>query len=110
MIEEIQNQGPNLKRHMNVKAEIDKIRGQIKKNWMFVGQLRSKYTNSEPKTRMKISMNFGANNWVWQGWNYMKLKVWRQLWVQLKAIGRIGTQLKFAKSQIQNLKWLVVKT
>jgi hypothetical protein len=47
---------------MNVKAEIDKIRGQIKKNWMFVGQLRSKYTNSEPKTRMKISMNFGANN------------------------------------------------
>jgi len=31
LIEEIQNQGPNLKRHMNVRAGIDKIRGQIKK-------------------------------------------------------------------------------
>jgi len=62
LIEEIQNQGPNLKRHMNVRAGIDKIRGQIKKTWKFVGQLMSKYINSEQKTKMKISMNFGANN------------------------------------------------
>jgi len=62
LIEEIQNQGPNLKRHMNVRAGIDKIRGQIKKTWKFVGQLMSKYINSEQKTKMKISMNFGAHN------------------------------------------------
>jgi len=62
LIEEIQNQGPNLKRHMNVRAGIDKIRSQIKKTWKFVGQLMSKYINSEQKTKMKISMNFGANN------------------------------------------------
>jgi len=34
----------------------------------------------------------------------MKLKVWKQLWVQLKTIERIETQLKFAKIQIKNLK------
>jgi hypothetical protein len=29
LIEEIQNQGPNWKRRVNVRAEIDQIRGQI---------------------------------------------------------------------------------
>jgi hypothetical protein len=33
----------------------------------------------------------------------MKLKVWRQLLVQLKIIGRRKTQLKFVKFQIKNL-------
>jgi len=33
----------------------------------------------------------------------MKLKVWRQLRVQLKTIGRRKIQLKFVKSQIKNL-------
>jgi len=33
----------------------------------------------------------------------MKLKVWRQLRVQLKTIRRRKTQLKFVKSQIKNL-------
>ena len=32
----------------------------------------------------------------------MKLKVWGQLRVQLKEIGRIKTKLKFVKSQIEN--------
>jgi hypothetical protein len=24
---------------------------------------------------MKIVVNFGTNNWVWEWWNYMKLRV-----------------------------------
>jgi hypothetical protein len=35
----------------------------------------------------------------------MKLKVRRQLRVQLKEIGRIGTKIKFVKSQIKNPKF-----
>jgi hypothetical protein len=40
----------------------------------------------------------------------MKLKVWRQLQIQLKAIGRIGNQLRFVKSKIKNPKQRVVQT
>jgi uncharacterized NAD(P)/FAD-binding protein YdhS len=29
LIEEIQNQGPNWKRHVNIRVEIDRIRDQI---------------------------------------------------------------------------------
>jgi uncharacterized NAD(P)/FAD-binding protein YdhS len=31
LIEEIQNQGPNWKRHMNIGVEIDRIKDQIEK-------------------------------------------------------------------------------
>jgi hypothetical protein len=36
-----------------------------------------------------------------RAWNCMKLKVGRQLWMQLKAIGRTIIKLQFAKSQIK---------
>jgi hypothetical protein len=93
-------QRTKLKRRVSVRAEIEQIRGQIKEircksllvNW------ESKCTNSESKNKMKIIVNFGVDNWVWQGWICMNLKVWRQLYVQLKTIGRTWTQLKFFKS------------
>jgi hypothetical protein len=32
----------------------------------------------------------------------MKLRVWGQLQVQLKAIGKIGIKMKYVRSQIKN--------
>jgi len=54
----------------------------------------SKYTNSKLKTKMKIAVNFRADNWVWQELFCMKLKVGRRLWVQLKEIERTWTHKK----------------
>jgi hypothetical protein len=28
---------------------------------------------------MEKELNFGANNWVWQGWNYIKIKNWEAI-------------------------------
>ena len=42
---------------------------------------------------MEKAVNLEADNWVWKGWNCMKLKVWGHLWVEVKAIGRIKAQL-----------------
>jgi hypothetical protein len=42
LIEEIQNQWSNWKRHVNIRAEIDQIRGQIEEIKKFVIQLRVK--------------------------------------------------------------------
>jgi hypothetical protein len=45
-----------------------------------------------------MMLNFGSDDWVWQGWNCMKLKFVRQLRVQLKAIGIIRTKIKSVRS------------
>lgn len=69
----------------------------------------SEYTNSEPRTKMKIAINFGVANWFWQRWNCIKLKVWRQLRIQFKSIGRIETQLKFVtmyRSDLMKRRWM----
>jgi hypothetical protein len=49
-----------------------------------------------------MMLNFGANNWVWQRWNCMKLRVWEAIRVQSKAIEKIRTKMKSIKSQIKN--------
>jgi hypothetical protein len=66
---------------VNIGVEINQIRGQIEEIKSLLVNWGLKYTNSKPITKMKITVNFGADNWVWQGWNYMKLKVQRQLGV-----------------------------
>jgi len=65
-LKKIQNQWSNWKMCVNVGNKIDQIKGQIKEigslsvNWM------SKYTNSKPIIKMKITVDFEADNWVWQ--------------------------------------------
>jgi hypothetical protein len=56
----------------------------------------------EARTKMNMTLNFWADDWVWQGWNCIKLRVWEAVMVQLKAIGRIGPRIKYVISQIKN--------
>jgi hypothetical protein len=28
---------------------------------------------------MKMALNFGADDWVWKGWNCIKLRVWEAI-------------------------------
>ena len=51
MIEEIQNQGPNHKSRETSRAETDQIRGEIKENWKFDGQLRVQMHKLETKNQ-----------------------------------------------------------
>jgi len=53
LIEEIQNQGPNWKRHVNIKVEIDRIRSQIEEIESLLNNWGSKCTNSKPMTKIK---------------------------------------------------------
>ena len=53
-------------------------------------------------TNMKMAVKFEVDDWFWHGWNCMKLRVWGQLQVQLKAIGKIGIKMKYVRSQIKN--------
>jgi hypothetical protein len=61
--------------------------------WTFDGQLRVEVHKSETKNQDENDAKFQgwwlSSTW----WNYIKLKVWRQLRVQLKIIG-----IKFVKS------------
>jgi len=50
---------------------------------------------------MKIAINFRDDNIVWQGLICMKLKVGRQLWVQLKKNDKTRTPLKFLNPKLK---------
>jgi hypothetical protein len=32
-----------------------------------------------------MTLNFEADDWVWQGWNYMKLRVWEAITGTIKS-------------------------
>ena len=102
MIGEIQSQRPNWKRCVIVGAEIDQIIGQIKENLKFGGKLRVQLHKLESKDQDEHDVKLGADDWVWQRWNYIKLRVWEAIMVQLKEIGRIGTRIKYVIFQIKN--------
>jgi hypothetical protein len=52
---------------VNIGVEINQIRGQIEEIKSLLVNWGLKYTNSKSITKMKITVNFGADNWVWQG-------------------------------------------
>ena len=83
-------------------AENDQIIGKIEENLKFGGQLRVQLHKLESKDQDEHDAKLGADDWVWQGWNFIKLKVWEAIMVQLKAIERIGTKIKYVIFQIKN--------
>ena len=83
-------------------AENDQIIGQIEENLKFGGQLRVQLHKLESKDQDEHDAKLGADDWVWQGWNCIKLKFWEAIMVQLKAIERIGTRIKYVIFQIKN--------
>jgi hypothetical protein len=60
LIGEIQNQGLNWKRYINIGAKIDRTRSHIKEIGSLLINRGSKYTNSKPRTKIKNAANFRA--------------------------------------------------
>ena len=69
LIEEIQKQWSNRKRHKTPGIKVDKIKGQIEENWKFVDQLGVKIHKSRTNDRFGKALNFKvdmskiAQNW-----------------------------------------------
>jgi hypothetical protein len=66
LIEEIQNQGLNWKKkkHVNIGAEIHQIRSLIEEIKSLLVNWGLKYTNLESRIKIKIMINFKADNWI----------------------------------------------
>jgi hypothetical protein len=54
---------------------MDQIKGQIEEIESLLVNWGLKCTNSVLRTKMKIVVNFEVYNWVWQGWDCIKLQV-----------------------------------
>jgi hypothetical protein len=57
--------------------KLTKSRAKLKGIKSLIISEGSKCTNWKPMTKMKMVLNFGADDWVWQRWNCMKLRVWK---------------------------------
>jgi hypothetical protein len=65
LIEEIQNQGLNWKKkHVNIGAEIHQIRSLIEEIKSLLVNWGLKYINLESRIKIKIMINFKADNWI----------------------------------------------
>ena len=67
MIEEIWNQWPNQKRHVNRGTEIVPIKGQIEEIESLLINWESNCINWRPMTEIKKTANFRANFWFFIG-------------------------------------------
>ena len=71
LIEEIWNQGPNWKKHINMGVVIDRIKGQIEEIESLLINWGSNCINLRPRIDLKKAANFKARDWIWQGCNWI---------------------------------------
>ena len=64
------------------------------RNWKFVCQSRVKMHKFRTNNQNEKVANIGVDNWVWYGWNCIKLKVFVSIQGACATIERIWTKLK----------------
>jgi len=81
LIEEIQNQWSNWKRHVIVETEIDQIMAKLKVWWSIKG-LNAQIRNQGPRWKWRWTLGMMLN---WEGWNCMNLRVLEEITDAIKS-------------------------